>query len=77
MHRLILFLLTLGLGAVGYSLLRSGSAPAAREATSPGGGTEPEPAAAAPGRCAAITQGGSRCTREAEPGSGYCWQHGG
>lgn len=29
-----------------------------------------------PRRCAGITQGGSRCTREAEPGSPYCWQHG-
>ncbi len=36
----------------------------------------PEPAAApAERRCAAITQGGSRCTREAEAGSEYCWQH--
>lgn len=30
-----------------------------------------------PARCAAVTQGGSRCSREAEPGSTHCWQHGG
>lgn len=28
-------------------------------------------------RCAAITRGGSRCTRDSEAGSDYCWQHGG
>jgi len=26
-------------------------------------------------QCAAITQAGIRCTRKAEPGSIYCWQH--
>lgn len=30
-----------------------------------------------PARCAAVTQGGARCSREAEPGSTRCWQHGG
>ena len=28
-----------------------------------------------PGRCQAITKSGKRCTRMAEPGSKYCWQH--
>ena len=26
-------------------------------------------------QCKAITQAGTRCTRNAEPGSEYCWQH--
>jgi len=26
-------------------------------------------------RCAAETRGGRRCSREAEPGSRFCWQH--
>ena len=30
-----------------------------------------------PARCAAVTQSGTRCSREAEPGSTHCWQHGG
>lgn len=28
-----------------------------------------------PARCAAVTQGGTRCSREVEPGSTRCWQH--
>jgi hypothetical protein len=28
-------------------------------------------------QCAAATQKGSRCKRNASPGSSYCWQHGG
>jgi hypothetical protein len=31
---------------------------------------------ATPPRCAAETRGGKRCSREAEPGSKFCWQHG-
>lgn len=27
-------------------------------------------------RCAGITRGGSRCSRDAEPESTFCWQHG-
>lgn len=34
----------------------------------------PEPTAEPP-RCAAVTQSGTRCSREPEPGSAYCWQH--
>jgi hypothetical protein len=26
-------------------------------------------------QCAAITKKGKRCSRKAEPGSDYCWQH--
>lgn len=42
---------------------------------------EPDPAAAAGApdeprpRCAAETRSGRRCSRPAEPGSQYCWQH--
>jgi regulator of replication initiation timing len=28
-----------------------------------------------PGRCKAITAKGTQCSRNAEPGSDYCWQH--
>jgi outer membrane murein-binding lipoprotein Lpp len=28
-----------------------------------------------PGRCQAITAKGTQCTRRAQPGSKYCWQH--
>jgi methylphosphotriester-DNA--protein-cysteine methyltransferase len=27
------------------------------------------------GRCEAITKKGTRCSRKAQPGSRYCWQH--
>lgn len=27
--------------------------------------------------CRAETKSGARCSRPAEPGSAYCWQHGG
>lgn len=75
MRRLILFVLTLGLGAVAYSLLRAGCGDAPGSEAPPGAGGGDAPPAG--GRCAARTRSGSRCTRQAEPGSGYCWQHGG
>jgi len=44
-------------------------------------GPRPVPGAAAaaaqPQRCVATTRSGSRCTRDAEPGSDRCWQHAG
>jgi hypothetical protein len=43
------------------------------EASAAPGATQAED----PARCAAVTQSGSRCSREAEPGSTRCWQHGG
>ena len=27
-------------------------------------------------RCSGITRGGSRCSRDSEPDSQFCWQHG-
>jgi hypothetical protein len=35
----------------------------------------PPPAPTAAPRCAAITKKGTQCTRRAEKGSAYCWQH--
>lgn len=29
------------------------------------------------GRCQALTKKGNQCSRNAKPGSNYCWQHGG
>ena len=53
-------------------------------ATGRGAGTAAETASAAttadPARpilCVAVTRRGRRCTREVEPGSIHCWQHGG
>jgi endonuclease YncB( thermonuclease family) len=34
----------------------------------------PSPAAS-PGRCQAITKRGTQCSRNAQPGRNYCWQH--
>jgi micrococcal nuclease len=36
----------------------------------------PPPAPATRQQCAATTQKGTRCSRMANPGSSYCWQHG-
>jgi hypothetical protein len=33
--------------------------------------------AAVGGRCQATTKKGSQCSRNAKPGSSFCWQHGG
>lgn len=41
------------------------------------GSTVAPPAAGNPGQCAATTQKGTRCRRQAATGSSYCWQHGG
>jgi hypothetical protein len=76
-RKLVWFLLALGLGAVAYSLVRgeptvAGAAPAGA-GDERGNGPPPGPG----DRCAATTGSGRRCRREAEPGSPYCWQHGG
>jgi hypothetical protein len=43
--------------------------------------SSPPEASAAPaaraGRCQATTKKGTQCSRNAKPGSNYCWQHGG
>lgn len=33
------------------------------------------PESSSPGRCQAITKKGTQCSRNAQPGSAYCWQH--
>lgn len=74
LKRLLFLLGALGLGALAYSLLRTeGELGVSAQADAP---PEPEPAAA-PAQCAATTKSGKRCGREAQPGSRYCWQHGG
>lgn len=39
--------------------------------------TTPPTRAPASGRCQAITKKGTQCSRRAQPGRAYCWQHGG
>jgi|GEM_PF-1122879 len=36
-----------------------------------------KPAVVSTGQCQAATKKGTQCKRKAEPGSNYCWQHGG
>jgi len=86
--RLLFALITLGLGALGYALLRaeaerslrpvpqepSTAPPPDRPRREPA--AEPEPVAEPP-VCAATTKSGKPCARAAQPGSRYCWQHGG
>jgi hypothetical protein len=85
LKRLLLILATLGFGALAYALLRAEGERALRPAT---GGPREEPPGAprpapqpgpveAPRRCAAVTASGKPCAREVQPGSEYCWQHGG
>ncbi len=55
--------------------LRAGSAP--RVSVPP---VAPPARSATPaysGRCQATTKKGTQCSRQAKPGSRYCWQHGG
>jgi hypothetical protein len=84
--RLLLLLATLGAGALAYALLRAeGERVLRRPEREPAAGAAPkEPAGAAggaaetgPRRCAAVTASGKPCGREPQPGSQYCWQHGG
>lgn len=63
---LILGAITVGVGMFAASLLRTERAAAES-------GAEPE---AEPGTCAARTRSGAPCSRPAEPGSEFCWQHG-
>lgn len=84
LKRLLLVLTALGFGAAAYALLRAEGERALRVVGGSGGGPgapspeEDEPARqAGPRRCAATTTSGKRCSREAEEGSEYCWQHAG
>jgi hypothetical protein len=95
LKRFVFALLTLGLGALAYALLRAEGERSLRPARARGTGGEPPSdrdasggaaaapeaspsgpqATAEPRRCAGLTQSGKRCSRPAEPGSDYCWQH--
>jgi hypothetical protein len=80
--RLLLLLATLGAGALAYTLMRSEGERVLRRVeeeppAAPPPGPRPQAAAAEPARCIAITSSGERCERQAQPGSQYCWQHGG
>lgn len=46
-----------------------------RETVKPDGRKDEEMVKKARPRCAAFTSGGKRCTRSAETGSKFCWQH--
>lgn len=60
-------------GTTGAAAASSG---ASRPSTSSASSSSSSSAASAPGgRCVATTQSGSRCTRPADEGSRYCWQH--
>lgn len=80
--RLLLVLATLGLGAAAYALLRAEGERVLRVVGGSSGGDGASPPddgdrVAGPRRCAATTSSGKRCSREAEEGSDYCWQHAG
>jgi len=53
----------------------AGSQTGWRETTRPDGRRDEEAVKKARPRCAAFTSNGKRCTRSAETGSKYCWQH--
>jgi endonuclease YncB( thermonuclease family) len=59
-----------GTGFLGSTPLASARAPTAST-------TRSRSAPVSSGRCMAITKKGTRCKRNASPGSSYCWQHGG
>jgi hypothetical protein len=46
-----------------------------RETVRPDGRKDEEQVKKARARCSAFTSNGKRCTRSAEAGSKYCWQH--
>lgn len=77
LKRLLFLAATLGLGALAYSLMRTEGERVLRPVSGGGGGEPPgpKPVEGEPPRCAGTTRSGSRCTREAQPGSDFCWQH--
>lgn len=70
-RRLALFLAGLGAGAAAWFLLRNEKSAVLGSRLS----SQPREEAQPPRRCSGITRGGSRCSREAEPESPFCWQH--
>lgn len=75
MRKLFLLALTAFAALAGWSLLIAEQKQQPtwrdRDAAPDRGGAAPER------RCAAVTASGERCRRSPEPGSDYCWQHGG
>ncbi len=63
---LMLAVVAVGLGLFGASLLRTETRASGRSDGAPADG----------GGCAAHTHSGTPCSRPAEPGSEFCWQHG-
>lgn len=66
--------------AAGYTACARCNPPRSGASTSPPaqgiqGGSSSKPRTS--GRCQAITKKGTQCSRQAKPGSSYCWQHGG
>lgn len=67
------------------SALKSENAALKTQSTNPGMNALSQPASSgsdntinqssSPGRCKAITSNGTQCSRNADPGSEYCWQH--
>jgi hypothetical protein len=53
----------------------AGSGTPWREVVRPDGRKEEQMVKKAPARCTAFTANGKRCTRSAESGSKFCWQH--
>lgn len=51
------------------------SAGTAAATASPGPALPTKSAPAAAGRCQATTKKGTQCSRRAQPGRNYCWQH--
>ena len=62
---LILGAVAVGVGMFAASLLRTERLAAGGSESAPSGG----------GSCAARTKSGAACSRPAEPGSDFCWQH--
>lgn len=63
-------------GSTSHRTSGTGGSPAGARADTPPARPAPAAPAAGPRRCAATTASGNRCSREAEEGSRFCWQHG-
>lgn len=74
MRKLLGFLFLIGSGMLLLAWLNSREP--TRSAPERAAPTPRPPASGEPDRCAATTQSGKRCSRPAESGSRFCWQHG-
>jgi micrococcal nuclease len=62
-------------GACGICKPPTLSAPAAPSPVASAPQTVAQPASVSAGRCQATTKRGTQCSRQAQPGRHYCWQH--